>query len=246
MHPLDPSAQQCAGGVGPNRGSRAEHLHQQPVGLGGQLGAVHLGGRCVGGRRRGVLGGGQLPVDQLEHFGLGVHASEVELHPLRVDQAPAVGILGVLRPLTDTVERREDRLRRNQRYPFVVELVGDQLPSCVLLTDQAGRRYAHVLVVGGAGVDACHGVHRRPGEALRGGGHNEHRDAAVLLGLRVGAYGQPHVVGVRDEAGPHLLAVDDVVVAVAHRGGAQCREVGACARLRIADGEVQLARRDLG
>ena len=69
-------------------------------------------------RRRatgGVLGGCQFPVDQLEHLGLGVHASEVELHPLRVDQPVAVDVLGVLRPLTNAVERQEDRLRRDQR-----------------------------------------------------------------------------------------------------------------------------------
>ena len=90
-------------------------------------------------------------------------------------------------------------------------------------------RHPDVLVVGGAGVDARHRVHRRPREALGGGRHDEHRDAAVLLGLGVGAHRQPHVVGVGDQAGPHLLAVDDVVVAVAHRGGAQ-RRPGRCPR----------------
>ena len=192
------------------------------------------------------VGGGQLPVDQLEHLGLGVHPGEVELHPLGVDQPPAVGVLGVLRPLADPVERREDRLRRNQRDPLVVELVGDQLPARVLLADQAGGRHPDVLVVGGAGVDARHRVHRRPGEALGGGRHDQHRDAAVLLGLRVGAHRQPDVVGVGDQAGPHLLAVDDVVVAVAHGGGAQRGQVGARAGLGVADREVQLARGDLG
>ena len=107
-----------------------------------------------------------------------------------------------------------------------------------------------VLVVGGAGVHACHGVHRGPGEAVGGGRHDQHRDAAVLLRLGVGSDRQPDVVGVGDQAGPHLLAVDHVFtssgVAVPDRGGAQRREVGARARLRVADREMQFTRGDLG
>ena len=68
----------------------------------------------------------------------------------------------------------------------------------------------------------------------------------MLLGLRVGAHRQPHVVGVCDQAGPHLLAVDDVVVTVAHRRGAQRSKVGARAGLGVADGEVKVTRGDLG
>ncbi|AFP42179.1 hypothetical protein MSMEI_5745 [Mycolicibacterium smegmatis MC2 155] len=245
MEPLDPAAQQGAAGVTAQRRRGTQHLHEQPVGLGGQLGAVHLGRRRVGRRRRG-LGRGELPVDELEHLGLGVHAGQVELHPLRVDQSLAVHVLGVLRPLPHAVERDVDGLGRHERDPFVVELVGDQLPALVLLADQVGHRHAHVLVIGGAGVDAGHGVHGRPREALGRGRHDEHRDAAVLLGLGVGADREPHVVGVGDQAGPHLLAIDHVVVAVTHRGGAQRRQVGARARLGVADREVQFTRGDLG
>ena len=92
------------GEFGAQRGRGAEHLHQQPVGLGGQLGAENLRRRRVGRRRCGVLRGGQLPVDQLEHLGFGMHASEVELHPLGVDQPVAVHVLGVLRPFANAVE----------------------------------------------------------------------------------------------------------------------------------------------
>src|SRR5581483_5742111 len=41
-----------------------------------------------------------------------------------------------------------------------------------------------------------------------------------------------------------LLAVDDPLVAVFHRGGAQRRKVGAGTRLRVADGKVALPRQD--
>ena len=43
----------------------------------------------------------------------------------------------------------------------------------------------------------------------------------------VGAAGQPDVVGARDQANPHLLAVDHVLVAVGDGGGAQIRQIGA-------------------
>ena len=68
----------------------------------------------------------------------------------------------------------------------------------------------------------------------------------MFLGFGVGAHRQPDPVGVGDQAGPHLLAVDDVVVTVVHRSGAQVGQVGAGAGLGVTDGEVQFARRDLG
>ena len=50
----------------------------------------------------------------------------------------------------------------------------------------------------------------------------------------------------RRQAGEHLLAVDDVVVAVVDRGGPQGGQVGAGAGLGVADGEVQFAAQILG
>ena len=225
-----------------------QHLHQQPVGLGGQLGAEYFGRRRIGGRqgftcRRTAE---EFPVDQLEHLGLGVHPGQVELHPLRVDEPRPAGVLGVLRPLANLAQGQEYWLRRHQGDALVIELVGHQLPATVLLADQVGHRHPHVRVVGGAGVHTGHGVHRRPGKTLGGGRHDQHRDAAVLLGLRVGAHRQPDPVGVCDQAGPHLLAVDHVVVAVADRGGTQVGQVGAGTGLRVADREVQFAGGDLG
>src|SRR5437899_8981513 len=46
---------------------------------------------------------------------------------------------------------------------------------------------------------------------------------------------QPHVVGVTGQAGEDLLAVDDVLVAVAHGPRLQRGQVGAHARLRVPD-----------
>ena len=61
----------------------------------------------------------------------------------------------------------------------------------------------------------------------------------------IGAHGEPAVVGVAREAGPELLAVDHVLVAVEIRARGERGEVGAGARLAVADAEVDLAGEDL-
>ena len=68
----------------------------------------------------------------------------------------------------------------------------------------------------------------------------------MLLGFRIGAARQPHVIGVLDQAGPHLLPVDDVIVTVTDRRRAQRGQVGAGLGLGVADREVELTARDLG
>ena len=63
-----------------------------------------------------------------------------------------------------------------------------------------------------------------------------------MLGqLRVGAAGEPDVVGLVGAGGEDLAAVDDPLVAVEHRRRAQRGEVGARARLGVSDREVELA-----
>ena len=47
VHALEPAAQERARRAGRTYGLLAEHLHQEPVGLGVELGAEHLGGRRV-------------------------------------------------------------------------------------------------------------------------------------------------------------------------------------------------------
>src|SRR5579859_444902 len=83
VHALHASVQQGGGGVHAHRAVRAEHLHEQPVGLRRELGAEHLVGG--GGSRAEVLGRRHPPVHELEHLGARIHAREVGLHPLLVD-----------------------------------------------------------------------------------------------------------------------------------------------------------------
>ena len=115
----------------------------------------------------------------------------------------------------------------------------------VLLADQHVGGHPHVVVVRGVGVVGAVGQDdRRPGVAGILGVDDQDRNALVLHGFRVGAAGQPDVVGVVGAGGEDLLPVDDVLVAVAHGGGAQRRQVGAGLRLGVADREVHLTGQD--
>ena len=129
--------------------------------------------------------------------------------------------------------------------PLVVELGGDQPPAGVLLADQHVDRHPHIVVVAGVGVvGAVAGDDRRPRVARILGVDDQDRNALVLHGFRIGAAGQPDVVGVVGAGGEDLLAVDDVLVALADGGGAQRCQVGAGLRLGVADREVHLAGQD--
>ncbi|MNE18700.1 hypothetical protein D3C80_1117500 [compost metagenome] len=118
---------------------------------------------------------------------------------------------------------------------LVAEQVLGAGPALVLLADQVGHRHPHVVeehlvdfVLAVQGDDRPH--------ADAGAGHVDQQegDAALLLGLRVGAHQAEDHVGVLAEGCPGLLAVDHVVVAVAHRAGLQRGQVGAGARLGVA------------
>ena len=67
-----------------------------------------------------------------------------------------------------------------------------------------------------------------------------------MLGLGRGADQAEDPVGLVGIAGPHLLAVDEVMVALVFGLGLQAGEVGARARLRIALAPADFAARDLG
>ena len=87
---------------------------------------------------------------------------------------------------------------------------------------------------------------RRPGVARILGVDDEDRDALVFRRIRVGAARQPDVVGVVGARGPHLLPVDDELVTMTDRCGAQRGQVGAGLRLGVTDGEMDVTGEDPG
>ncbi len=82
-------------------------------------------------------------------------------------------------------------------------------------------------------------------EAVHAPFDHEQRQPAVPFG-RVGLRGDDHQVGVDAVGDERLGAVDDVLVAVAHRRGGDAGEVGSGAGLGHRDRRDQLARRDPG
>ena len=96
------------------------------------------------------------------------------------------------------------------------------------LADAVGDRNAHVVEVDLA--ELARPEHRRQRPDLDAGcvhRQDQPADALVLRRVGVGADEQLAVVGDVAVRRPDLLAVDDVIVAVAHGAGAQRGEVGA-------------------
>ena len=117
--------------------------------------------------------------------------------------------------------------------PLVHQHGGSHAPAVVQVAEKVVGADAHVgeehLVEVGAAVDLVDGADLH---TLGVHGHDEHRDAGVLGNVRVGA-GDDDPVGAQvGQRGPHLLAVDDPLVAVSLGPGLQAGHVGACSGLR--------------
>ena len=171
------------------------------------------------------------------------HVGEQELQPLELADRPAelLALTGVRdrvgeRRLGDPGRDRGDAepagVERRERDLHARALLADELgggdPGAVedhLRGDVAGE--AHLLL--GRAEGHARGVAR----------HDERRQAA--LGVVGGAGEQDVVVGARAVADPLLGAVHDVLVAVAHRPGADAADVGAGLRLGEAVGAEPVA-----
>jgi len=119
------------------------------------------------------------------------------------------------------------------------------LTALPLLAHQVAARHAQVgeedLIQVVLAVDRDDGAHLDAGAA-----HLDQQagDALLLLAGAGRAHQAEHVRGPVRVGGPDLRAVDDVVVAVGHRGGGQARQVGAGAGLGIALAPPVLAAAD--
>ena len=173
-----------------------------------------------------------------------MHACQRDPHPLLVDDAPAVGKACLLGPAQDGLEVPVDHAGGRERNPLVIELVRDHLPALVLLADERRRRHADVLVVRDVREAAAEQVDGRMLESRLVRVDEQDRDAFVLRRVGIGPAREPHPVGVVPARREHLLPVDDVLIAVAHRPGTQRGQVRAGGGLRVADREVQFAGED--
>ena len=134
-------------------------------------------------------------------------------------------------------------------------LVAEQIlrvgPPAIFLADEIVERHLHVLEEDF--VDLVIFVERDDrthGDARRLHVDQEERDALLLFRGRIGAHEAEHHVGVLAERRPGLLAVDDVVIALAIGARSERREIGAGAGFRVSlappVGAVEDARQIVG
>ena len=118
-------------------------------------------------------------------------------------------------------------------------------PAAILLADEVFDRHAHVLepdlVDLSCAVEQRDRAHR-DARALHV--DQQEADAGLRLRLGVGAHQTEDPIGVVPQGIPGLLAVDHVVIALAHRPRAQRGKIRARPRLRVPLAPPSLARAD--
>ena len=139
------------------------------------------------------------------------------------------------------VQAALERADRRDRRALVVQRHRHHVEAAILLAHQVLAGHTHVLEEDLVGPTVAHRPQRAYGYARRIEGHDHQRNAAMLGLVCVCSRGQPDVGGVVGGGGVNLLAVDDVVVAVGDGPCLERAQVGACGRLGVAEGELELA-----
>ena len=176
---------------------------------------------------------------------LGLQFGQLELHPLLVGQRGAEH-LALLRPfdgLRDAVVHRRERTGGAPQALFLelLHLVDEAL---ALFADAVALRHAHVVEVDEAGVARVHAdLADLLGLLDAGQVHRHHHERLVAVHRALAGVDQhAHPVGLQAVGDPHLLAGDEVVVAVLLRIGLQARHIAARAGLAHADAADRVAR----
>ncbi len=151
-----------------------------------------------------------------------------------------LALLGVLQRLVERGLGHPDVCAAHE-HPLEVEPGEHDLPTAVQGTHQVLPGHDHVVQEHLVGAEDVPGQRRRPTDLHACGRRiDQHQGQPLVLGRgRVGAH--VHRDGRTGQArpgAPCLLPVEDEVVAVVDRGGAQCRDVGAGVRLAHGDGEA--------
>ena len=143
------------------------------------------------------------------------------------------------------------QLRRNTQrgcgpdHAFAIEQDLAIAPAHSLFADEVLNRHPDVIEKHLVRVMLL--VERDDGpnsDTRRGDVDEQQRNACLLARLRRCPHEAEHHCRDMGVARPHLLAVEDIMVAVADRAGGQAREVGPGSRLRIALAPPVLARHD--
>ena len=129
---------------------------------------------------------------------------------------------------------------------FVFETGEHHLPAFVYLADAPLVADADIVVKGGVGALGANCPNGLYFYARRGERHDEHREAAMLGGFGIGAGEKDHKIGFVRHRRPHLLAVDDPLVAVLFGFGATGCHIRASFGFAVAERDQRLAVEQLG
>ena len=157
---------------------------------------------------------------------------------LRQRLAEGVALLGIGGRLVEADPRRRGAAGRHGQS-LAVEIMHDDLEARALLAEQVACGHKAIVEM------QRRGIRGPPSHLLQAGARQsrrialDHQQADAAGAGTAGAHRRGDVVGPHARRDERLLAVDDIMVAVAPRGGAQIRDVGTAARL----GDRQ--RRDL-
>ncbi len=222
------------------------HVGGGPGGIGGkELGDIGL----LAAVQAGLVARRGFPHHQLGGAHLRIGARDRELHALILADRAAehLALLRIGRSLGDEPLGIADAFGRDQD-PLGIHAAENVAEAFAFLADQVRLRHPQVVEEQRRGGVVHHGADRIDADAgaLREP-HVDQKDRKPLRALlrrlawrRAGE--QQEEIGMLGAGGPDLLAVDDVVVALAHRGGAQVERVGARGRFGDAEGlQAQIA-----
>jgi hypothetical protein len=220
---LEESGRRAPGGIGGER--------RGADGLEDRAGHPEPGGLSVVGELRALVRLRLARVRQVEvahpeeplHLGLDVDVGQTVAHVRLLGERHAVA-LGLLAIAQQAIPHA---VPADAAAAAVLELEMRRrdCPALVLAADQRERRHADVVEEHGllharigaalaAGAHQLHGLHR---DARQARVDHEPREVLVALALRVGVDDHPDPVGPVVAADEDLLALDHVLVAVAHR-----------------------------
>jgi len=143
------------------------------------------------------------------------------------------------------------RLLRD-RFLLEAEREPDDRPTVIHFSDPIRVGHPHLRQVDRVGALAAHDADLLDVDPRRVGRHDEHREAAMRAVVRARTRQHEDVLNRVGGRGPHLLPVDDPVVAIASRRGAGAGDIGAGPGFGVAESEGDAAEaspaalRDLG
>ena len=178
--------------------------------------------------------GGRVVGEAAAHLHVDHGPHQLVAHCIVVDGAAAVSPAGAAGPVDSRLDHRRRRELAAGDAPLVLEGGLHHRPAVVHFAEPPLVAQHHVVVEGGVGPLVSHRLHGLDLDPGRVEGHHEECQPSMLGHLGVGPGEQQHVVGHMGQSRPHLGAVDDPPVSVAHGPGAGRSDVRAGLGLAVA------------